>query len=73
MDINLALRTAAATAKWSPTRIAFEAGVRESAVSRWLSGDRTPRAEHLETLRAKMPGLAELLNAQAQTSFQNAA
>ena len=73
MNIALALREAIATAGWSPTKLAAEAGVREVSAMTWLQGTSSPKSETLELLRVRLPGLASILDAQAREEYRRAA
>ena len=65
MDIHEALRQAQLETGWSRTRIAVEAGVTEASARSWLLGRAVPSGDKLEMLRAKMPALRRILDAQA--------
>lgn len=65
MDIHSALVPAVSETGWSQTRLAYEAGVSESAARKWLLGITTPGGDKLEILRAKLPLLRRLLDEQS--------
>jgi len=62
MDFKDALRQAASAAGWTPTEIAYHAGVSTSAVAKWLAGETEPRFSAVQKLRTKLPGFADMVD-----------
>jgi DNA-binding transcriptional regulator YiaG len=68
MTIGAAIQAAADQAGWSTTKIAAETDVSVTTAKRWVDDVSVPSGAALETLRAKLHGLAELLDARQQSA-----
>jgi len=63
MTITEALQRSVAAAGWTPTRLAYEAGVTEAAARKWLAGDAKPGGEPMIRLQRSLPGFIGLVSA----------
>lgn len=61
MTIGAALTQAMEVARWTPAKLAAEAGVTETTARRWLSGSNPPPGDALLKLQRALPALNDLL------------